>query len=337
VTDEIAIRPYAPGDERGLVDCYNAVFPLADETLERQDLALWAWKFDDSLTGLRHIVVADHATEGIVGAYPSQPLRVWIDGRTRLTAQIVDLMVRPEFRRHGARPGLFVHLGRRLYELYCGASGEDRQVFNYGWPIPAWRVGRRYLDYLNIRDWNVLYKDLGGARTTPDGPGELETVEVDRFDEQVDRLFERTKLECGLTLVRDSAYLNWRYADHPRRDYHLFACRERSTGVLRGVAVYGVGDFLRPNTSFLVDWVVPGADRDAIFALVGAAEARALVDRTGTLAGTFSPIDPRFQALQTIGYALMDTSYFIVVATFSYDTVYFRQNWIYTMGDSDLV
>ena len=34
---------------------------------------------------------------------------------------------------------------------------------NYGWPIPAWRVGQRYLRYQNTRDWNFLAHEIKAA------------------------------------------------------------------------------------------------------------------------------------------------------------------------------
>jgi hypothetical protein len=337
VIDGIEIRPYRPGDEAGLVACYNRVFPDQAAAILPQDAALWDWKFARNPTGRIEIVVGEHETEGIVGAYPCQPVRVWLDGETRWSAQIVDLMVRPEFRRRGGRPGLFVQLGRRFYGLYCGRQPE-RQGFNYGWPVPAWRVGQRYLDYLNIRDWNVLFAEVpDSAARLHAAPADLEVVAVDRFGADCDALFEQVKIGIGLTLVKDSSYLNWRFGEHPSGRYRLWECRDRRGGALRAVAVYTVGDFLRRNTSFLVDWLVPGDDRDALQAIVAAAERQAFRDETGVLAGIWSPIDPRFHVLQRMGYLLMDSTYFVVVATFDRDTSFFRDHWIFTIGDSDLI
>ena len=334
---DVTLRTYRDGDERGLVDCYAAVFPVDDPIQRPQSDALWAWKFAVEPTGRREIVLAEHPTAGVIGAYPCVPLRGWLDGAEVRTSQIVDLMVRHAFRRVGPRPGLFVHLGRAFYDRYCG-RGPDRQLFHYGWPVPAWRIGHRYLDYLNVRDWNMLAREIPvDPNALHPLPGDVEIVDVDRFGADADELFDAAKAASPLTLVKDARYLNWRYADHPERTYRRYACRERSTGRLRGIGVYAVADFLRPNTAFVTDLITAPGDDAALTALIGHAERLARHDETGALACVLSPVDPRFHALQRLGYALWDTRYFLVAATWGPDTVQLRDSWHFTMGDSDLI
>ena len=212
----VEVRSFRDGDAPAFVDCYNAVFPVDDPRVPPIDLPFWRWKYATAPSGgRREIVVAAHPTAGIVGAYPCQPLRVWVEGRERRTAQITDLMVRHAWRRVGPRPGLFVHLGRCFYERHCG-DADDRQPFNYGWPVPAWRVGQRFLDYENARDWNLLARELRLGLPMRDLPTDLEVGEVERFGADADGLFARVRDSMGITLVKDSAYLNWRFAEHPR-------------------------------------------------------------------------------------------------------------------------
>lgn len=333
----LVVRPYRPADAAACVDCYNAVFPVDDPSVPTIDRKLWDWKYDDRPSGRREIVVAEHPAAGIVGAYPSQPLRAVCGGREIRTAQITDLMVRHEWRRVGPRPGLFVTLGKAYYDLYCGSTA-DVQAFNYGWPVPAWRIGQRYLRYENVRDWNFL------AREIPADPAALRAVprdltvdEVDRPAADVDALSAGLRESERLVLVKDRAYLEWRYADHPRRRYRMLACREAGGGALRGFAVYTVGDFRRPNTAFVTDLLVDPADHDALTALVAACERMAHADETGAIAGVWSPVDPLFRALQAMGYLVWDSGYFLVAATFGVDAMFLREAWSFTMGDSDLI
>ena len=335
MAEPITIRPFVAGDADGFVACYNSVFPTPDGAVPRIDRAVFDWKYARNPLGRYHITVAEHRDEGIVGAYPSQLLRVWMDGREELAAQITDLMVAPRHRRHGPRPGLFVALGRAFYDTFCG-TGPGRQVFNFGWPVPAWRMGQRYLDYQNIRDWNVLFREFTRPGQLEQAPGDLEVVPVQEFGADVDALFDTLKHGTGLTLVRDRSYLNWRYSGTPRGDYRLFECRERG-GALRAVFVFAASDFLRPRTGYVVDWLVPADDRDALTAIVCAAERCAAAAGCSVVAGVWSPVDPRFRELQRLGFWLFDTRYFIVVASFRDDTAFFRDQWSFTMGDSDLI
>lgn len=333
--DPIRIRPYQDGDETGILDCYDRIFPVPGGSIPERSLEHWRWKFRDNPTGLIHVVVADHEKEGIVGAYPTLPVRVWTEGREALAAQVVDLMVLPSWRRHGPRPGLFVALGRDHYRRYGGAE-PGKELFHYGWPVPAWAMGQKYLDYWNVRGWDFLFKE-GLAGSSCEIPGELEVRAVDRYGSDADSLFESLKPTMEMALVRDSKYLNWRYADHTDRSYVLFECREKGSGELRGLSVYTVGDLIRPNTGFVVDWLVPAEDHVATAALMGAAEGRAEKDGVSVLAVLFNQVDPRFRTFQDLGYRVMGTSYFVVVASFKQRLTYFRESWYYTMGDSDLI
>jgi hypothetical protein len=243
--------------------------------------------------------------------------------------------VLPPWRRHGPRPGLFAHLGWKYHELWCGAT-DGKVLFTYGWPVPAWRMGQRYLGYVNIRDWDMTFRELPPGAAPRARPAGLAVREVPRFAADVDELFARLAPTFGLTLIRDANYLNWRYADRPDQHYTLFECRA-GDGTLRGVAVHALRDFLRPRTGFLVDWLAPAEDDDATAALLGAVEDRARADGSDALASVWNHVDPRFLRIQRLGYQVMGTPYFLVLASFKYDTIHYRDHWYFTMGDSDLV
>ena len=129
MTDEVIIRAYQPGDETGLVAGYNAIFPQA------RSLEHWLWKFldapiGDNAIGNTQIVVAE-AEGKVVGTYSSMMVRVRMEGEDLLAAQGLDMWVSPEYRRKAKRPGLFVHLGWKHYELF-GGTGDDELNGNAG-------------------------------------------------------------------------------------------------------------------------------------------------------------------------------------------------------------
>ena len=336
-SDEVRIRAYQPGDEAGILAGYNRIFPTPDGRIPVRSQAHWRWKFERNPTGLLQHVVAEHDDHGIIGCYAGIPCAIWAEGREQLAAQGADLWVLPEFRRHGRRPGLFAWLGWAYHDLWCGA-GAGKVLFTYGWPVPAWRMGQRYLGYLNIRDWDFLFRETGAPGFTPrPGPGDLETTEVARFGADADQLWERLRPSLELALIRDARYLNWRYAERPDQRYALLECRERHGGALRGLCVYTQSDFLHPNSAFFVDWLAPADDADATVSMLAALEQRAVQDGAALLAGTLNQVDPRFARLQRLGFLVQGTPYFVVLASFKFDTIYYRQSWYWTMGDSDLI
>lgn len=332
IRDRLRLRAYVPGDEDRILAAYNQIFPVP------RSLAHWHWKFRDNPLREYQISVAEDSETGtIVGHYAGIPLAVWMEGVRSKTAQIVDLVVLPAWRRHGGRPGLFAQVGRFWIDSYIDEK-RGQNVFAFGWPVPAWRAGQKYLSYLNVRDWDLLFRETGPGFLPRPAPAALEVVEVARFGDDVDRLWLRMQDELKLAVVRDARYLNWRYADHPDVSYRLLECRERGAGVLRGLAVYAVGAWPRPNTACIVDWLLPAADLDAMQALLAQCEQFALRDGTEVLTTIFNHVDPRFLAFQRAGFMVLGTSYFVVIKTTPrLDTVYYRDNWYLTAGDSDLV
>lgn len=332
VRERVRLRPYQPGDEPRILACYNQIFPVP------RAMEHWVWKFRDNPMGEMQVTVAeDTETGAIVGQYAAIPLPVWMEGVRGKTAQIVDLLVLPQFRRYGGRPGLFAQVGRLWIDTHIGER-PGQEPFAFGWPVPAWRAGQKYLGYLNVRDWDILFREVAGGVPPRPVPAALDVVEVARYGADVDGLWERMQAELKLAVVRDARYLNWRYADHPDVEYRLLECRERQSGVLRGLAVYALGVWPRPNTAMIADWLLPAEDLDATQALLGRCEALAVADRADVLGTILNHVDPRFLTFQRAGFMVLGTSYFVVIKTVPrLDTVYYRDNWYLTPGDSDLV
>ncbi len=332
MTGPITLRPYQPGDETALLAGHNRIFGT------ERSLAHWQWKFRDNPTGLIHTMLAVHEDDGIVGAYVTMPARVRVDGNEVIAGQCVDLWVLPEHRRAGPRPGLFVNMALAHYEQW-GGKGEGQNAFHYGWPIATWRIGQRYLKYEMVRDWDFLFRQVPEGGLPPRAvPTDLQVRQVHRFDADTDALWTRLQDASRLAIVRDAKYLNWRFADAHDVAYELWECRERGTGNLRGVAVTTQRDFLFPRTSFLVDWLVPGDDFDATVALLATAEERANALGSQVLSTLFQHLDPRFLLFQRLGFSVYGTSYFQVVIPFTMDdTLFFKDHWYHTLGDSDLV
>lgn len=331
MNDEITFRPYRPGDEAGLLAGHNKIFPP-------RSLAHWQWKFRDNPTGQVHVMLAEHASAGIVGAYVTIPVHYTIDGARRIAGQCVDLWVLPEHRRAGARPGLFVNLALAHYDAF-GGKGEGKNSFHYGWPIATWRIGQKYLRYEMVRDWDFLFREAPPGGLPPRAtPAELEVRAVARFPRDVDALWQEFAKTTRLAAIRDARYLNWRYADAHDATYELLECRERGSGRLRGVAVVTRRDLVIPNTCFVADWLVPADDHDATVTLVAAAERSATASRASVLATLFQHRDPRFLAFQRLGFLVYGTTYFQVVIPFDvHDSEFYREQWYHTLGDSDLV
>ena len=79
---------------------------------------------------------------------------------------------------------------------------------------------------------NVVFGPL--LRRSPKLPAGCTVTELTRFDEQTDALWEEVAAGYGVAIVRDAAYMNWRYVDNPD-DYIILAMHR--AGSLGGIVV----------------------------------------------------------------------------------------------------
>ncbi|MEZ5988076.1 MAG: GNAT family N-acetyltransferase [Planctomycetota bacterium] len=340
VVGDVVVRPWRDGDEVGIVEGWNAIFP-AQDGLAPRDLAYWRWQYREHPLGRTEVAVAER--EGrIVGQYAAIPFRAVSEGEEVTIGGVCDAYVLPEHRRAGGRPGLIVHVVRMLHECWCGPDAalvRPGHVLLYGYPYPIWRVARRYLDSEMVRDMDVLFRELAapGFRPVP-LPGSCvveEHAEVRALGD------EPWRLVAGGTpfgLVRDGAFLDWRYARHPQREYRFVVARDAGDGRLRGLAVYRRGGYAAvTDAGLLCDWLCPAADDDAGTALLHGLERRGLADGAPVLVGVLPQNDPWFLALQRKGWLVGPPSHFLVMNSFGPEVRWLRDRWRFTLGDSDLV
>lgn len=326
------IREYRAGDLPSLLETFELCFARPGADRPARTAAEWSYTYEQNPAGWRIWVAA---TEGkVVAQYAARPYRVWLDGHVRSFAEIVDSMVHPDHRMGLKAPGLFVQTARPFFDAY-GGPNHPKDMVHYGWPIEAaYRIGKLFLGYSVLRSQTALAREPGpGGVELPQGVEVLE-----RFDASVDPLYERCKNGWGASTIRDAAFLNWRFVDHPQHDYTLFAVRA-GDGALRGYAVYRTGDWILPHMGLVADFLVPTDEDEVARALTEALLARARADRVSTI-GLFLPEwSSWFERFQDWGFLVWPTPYNMIVRAFDpkYSLFWLRDHWWFTLADSDLV
>ncbi len=334
---EIEIRPCRPEDAAAVVDAWNRIFPAQDALPPRRP-ADWRWAFLENPAGPGEAVLALAGGE-VVGQYACLPMRALREGETVTVGLVVDAFVLPGYRRALGRPGLVIHLARKLHAWYCGPRAERRRpghVLLYGYPYPIWRIAQRYLGSEIVRDMDVLFREFAEGRPlAPAAPG-FTIEESAGPPDGAAELWERVAPSLAFGLVRDPAYLRWRYAEHPSRRYRFFGARDR-TGRLRALAVAVRGRYAVEDACILADWLAPPGDPEPELPLLHAIETRALADGARYLVAVFPQNDPRFLRFQRAGFWVGPPSHFLVMNTFKDHVRWLRDRWFFTLGDSDLV
>lgn len=339
------LRSYTPGDEASIVEGWNLIFPDQDG-LPPRDLAYWDWQFRQNPVGRPEIIVAALG-DRIVGQYACVPQRAVDEGRETSIGLIVDAFVLPEYRRALGRPGLVIHLAQRLHEVYCGPRAESGALpggaghsLLYGYPFPIWRIAQRYLDSEIVRDMDVLFREVRAPKLEPIHPVPgIEVVRLTERDALVragDACWQEVATETSFGLIRDGAWLAWRYLDHPAHEYEILLARETASGAPRGIGVLRRGHY-SVDASICVDWIVPAQDEAAECALLAQMHERTLEWGEHMLIAHFPQQDARFLRWQRRGFLVAPPSHFLVMNTFGHHVRWLRPRWFQTFGDSDLV
>lgn len=127
----------------------------------------------------------------------------------------------------------------------------------------------------------------------------LRVAEIDRFDASFDELFARVAPRFDVIVVRDSAYLNWKFVDRPFGRFTLLAAHD-GDGRLLGYAVFKCSGSGSDRTGTILD-VLADPDSGAFPALIEAAVDAMRADHAAQVSIACS-YPPFTEALQQLGF-----------------------------------
>lgn len=210
---ELRFRPYRPGDEVAINDTFNAVFGT-DRSLEE-----WRWKFQRGPVESPIMLATEN--DDLLAHYAGVPVRLRIEGRTVLAAQIVDVFSTKRARRRMARRGVWVQTVESFFSAF-GEHGELQLLF--GFPgRRALRLGILQLGY-DAMDPQPVIRWERAAGTAPWDLRRLpyRAEEIRGPDERLDALWAAVADRYAVAAVRDADRVRQRLIEHPRFEYRLF-------------------------------------------------------------------------------------------------------------------
>jgi GNAT superfamily N-acetyltransferase len=179
------------------------VFALLDRVRGYElDPAEFDWWFDGNPVGPRTIALAEEENR-VVGVLGASHYRAVVDGREELATLPLWAVTDPEFQGRGIFQRLNGEVERAARET--GAALELGFTNKLAGPIYIAKLG--WLDVARLRIW---------ARPLLLGRDRDEGERLQRFGPQQEDAYRVLRDRLPSHFVRDSAYLNWRYADSPR-------------------------------------------------------------------------------------------------------------------------
>ena len=203
------IRDYKQGDEMHIVALFSEVFGKI------LTAAQWNWKYAVPGEGRVYSKVIEDESSSIIGYAGAIPLRGVYKKSPFQFFQIADVMIHPRARGSLGRRNLF---GEMMERLFGDISSQFPEVFCYGFPgRRPYLLGERIGVYARIEQGTDCLKLL-----RPSFPFQSVSTSELRWDEkEIDTLWKNTSGEYELSVLRDSRYLLWRYADNPFHSYRL--------------------------------------------------------------------------------------------------------------------
>lgn len=235
------------------------------------DEALWHWKYE--LGAGRCVAARAEAGGKLVAHYGGAPRKIAYFGDDALAIQPCDVMVMPEQRTRYGNGSLFFKVAATFLEREIGNTVDH--LLGFGFPNKkTMRLAIRLGLYEKTDDFVELR--LPAAKADQHG---FSLAPFDAQDpqqqEQLERLWTgmREDFAAGIIGVRDQAYLNYRYYQHPHRDSYCVERLQDSQGKTLALVV----SKLSGEARLLLDVICPRGQLPA--AMTGCTEAFAASSR----------------------------------------------------------
>ena len=188
--------------------------------------AFWAWKYGE---GRGHSIVARASSGALVAHYGASRRRLLWRGQAVLGLQIGDVMVDSQERGVLSHQGAFFKVAAAFQESYYGYT--RRFEIAYGFPNQrAMRVAERLSLYKKVdRILEVRWPNRARRRFTLT---KSQLITAASYSSGIpDQLWGsmRENLKDQLLVIRDGAYLRFRYRDHPEGGYEGYLITHRIT------------------------------------------------------------------------------------------------------------
>lgn len=281
-SEELRFGPLQESDLQGISDLITRMSDDKGLRLRDKSAGYYRWMYLENPAGPA-VVHSARLGERVVASFALAPKRFQVDGRQLVIGKTMDMFTDPEFQGRGLikRCTTAVFEGAKAAGIagWCVTpSVNSYPIFKDKW---GYREDLRILFRARVLKFGPLLgavlKPAGLLGRVVDGvrallphrdPGLPDGYQVDhleRFDHEADRLWGEVGPGYKVALVRDAAYLNWRYVENPD-DYTMLGLRR--DGLLVGIVVLAETVRRGVRCGEIVDFVAPAEDDEVLKLLV---------------------------------------------------------------------
>jgi hypothetical protein len=251
--DQFTIRPYQKTDRNSVLEMWSWVFG------KQLSESLWRWKYDENPYG--HNIMLSVLNSGeILAFFGGFPCPANWDGKQINMLQPLDVMSHPDYR----GGGFFIRTVNAFIDTYTGAKATP---LLYGFPGKQhFDIGEKYLQYQRINDGAVyLVAEFDNAGNTANhfAKEPAGVFAVKQVDGAFDRLWEQCRPYYPLAVKRDRRFLQWRFLQHPQKNYEIWGYYSKQDWDLNGYAAITIED---DGRAVIVDWLsIPEKELTGLF------------------------------------------------------------------------
>jgi hypothetical protein len=355
------VRPYITGDEEQLAGLSAEVFGHPRST------AQYRWKLLDAPWPINAPTVwlAD-AGDRIVGQYAGTPLRFKLQDRELTVVHSCDAMTAADYRRQG----VLTAVGSAATEAWAAAG----IPFLFGLPHAGWGSRRRYLGWRKMFEAHWLWRPLRfesllarrfrflgtqgehgpifrlaalagrvwhniwSIRLRRMARG-VSVSRVERPGPEFDTLWQRLGTHYEALVVRDRAWVTYRYTEAPGYGYRLSLAWRG--GVPAGYLAYRMTGDPAHRTGWILDLFTAPADAAARAGLLYAALGELRAGGAGSARVLLAAGTPLARELRRLGFLLgkgaYDVSIVPLAAGMPHPALSDPNCWFTMAGDYDVV
>jgi len=355
------IRKYRPGDEKQIINLFKLVY--GKQMGKTESIKHWNWEYKKNPNNRIEIFLAIDKNK-IIGHYAIIPMKMKIGNAEYIVSLSLDTMTHKRYRGQG----IFPQLATNLYE----DLGKNKIPITYGFPnsqsykgfinklnwfeiskVPIYIKPLNFVSIVNLYLKNIiLSKFIGNILKSLfnlfikkiQTPIDIEIKEFTKIGNEFDTLWNNTKNEIIVGIVRDQVYLNWRYLQKPEDNYIIYGLMEKH--ILRGYTILKIEERFNLKIGLIMDILTDPSDTLYQTLLVNHAVSYFKKKKVDIISVIIYPFSRYYKAFRK-------QRFFHAFKLFFPEDIYFGarinnsdvdfsliknpRNWYITWGDTDVV
>ena len=343
-----------------LQEIHNILTEVGAHTVDIYDQTYWDWQYKQLPTG-KSFAYAAWDADKIIGYYHVPIYRCSINGEEKLIGNIQDVAVNPNYRGIGLFRQLAEYANKDLDEsevdlIYTFPNDKSIRTFlkyndfkivsavpAYLRPVNAGGILGSKIKLLGLEKIAGWFAD-GFVNLLASNPKLVNTEmeSISEITDEVEAVFAEYAKSFQNHLIRDKAWLNWRYLKSVRGKHHILGVRE--AGKLTAVLVLKEDEMLGNPSLLILDFAFTNGNENALLYLVNQVRKQPELTKTKFNLLFVSGIAPALSSFKKIGFYQIPEKVNPRVlnllsrscSAMKPEPIQTGTNWLLTLGDWDV-